>query len=62
MKKKTYADEVKKKLKKEVTNFQDQKCWQCGKKTFTHKARVITATGLRELDLCDYCHMYWGGD
>lgn len=38
------------------------KCWQCGKETETHKAKVITATGLRELDLCQTCHMYWGGD
>lgn len=38
------------------------KCWQCGKKTFTHKASVITSTGLRELELCDTCHLYWGGD
>lgn len=38
------------------------KCWQCGKETETHKAKVITAMGLRELDLCQTCHMYWGGD
>jgi hypothetical protein len=41
----------------------EKKCWQCGKaKASIHKAKVITSTGLRELDLCDECHMYWGGD
>lgn len=40
------------------------KCFRCGKdKADVHKAKVITlAHGLTELDLCDECHMYWGGD
>lgn len=40
-----------------------EKCWQCNKETGdVHKAKVITAAGFRELDLCMQCHMYWGGD
>ncbi len=42
-------------------NFPIKKCWKCGKEDASvHKAKVITATGFRELDLCDDCHMYWG--
>ena len=40
-----------------------KKCEQCGHYDISvHPAKVITPLGLKEKQLCDQCHMYWGGD